>query len=316
MKPEVTVITPTFNHSNYIEKCLESVANQTYKNWEQIVVDDASTDDTFKIITSYIKGKKNIKIIRHHKRWGVKKLTNSYNQALELAKGDYVAILEGDDFWPKDKLQIQLTNIKKNNSVLSYGDCVFTNALGSPIKIYTYKNRKHYLKNSPPGIILKLFSELNFSVIPVTVVLNKKALLDIGGFQKDKIYPFTDVPTILALSLKGKFDYINKILGFYRKQGQSSWFSYAKKTQSMGKLELQKCVNNFIKKNHKSLIFNKLSHQENEISITQSDIINKKKRLRPLSKLFNFLAFNSKVNLFFPIFALEYFIYNLKKESK
>ena len=240
MGPEVSIITPTYDHQAFISKCIQSVISQNYQDWEQIIVDDASSDKTYEIASKFAHKDKRIKIIRHKKNWGITKLADSYNQALNKAGGKYIAILEGDDFWPKDKLERQISMIEKSGAVFSYGDSIMTDSSGLPIKIFTYDYARDVLNNNPTGSILPLFATLKFSIIPVTAMIKTSALKDIGGFQKDNYYPFTDIPTFLALSLRGNFLYINDVLGYYRKQQNSSWFRFASKTRSMGKEEVQK----------------------------------------------------------------------------
>src|SRR3989304_3409546 len=105
MKAKVTIITPTYNHGRFISYCIRSVLNQSYKDWEMIIVDDCSTDETAEIVRRYTTENKKLKLIKHRTRWGIKGLSRTYNQALARAKGEYIAILEGDDFWPADKLK-------------------------------------------------------------------------------------------------------------------------------------------------------------------------------------------------------------------
>ena len=61
IRPKITIITPAYNHSEFIAKCISSVLSQTYSSWEQIIIDDASKDDTFKIASSYVKRDKRCK---------------------------------------------------------------------------------------------------------------------------------------------------------------------------------------------------------------------------------------------------------------
>src|SRR5688500_377534 len=95
--PLVTIVTPAYNQKRYIAECVESVLAQTYPHWEQIVVDDGSTDGTPEIVESYRDPR--IRCIRLPHR-GLAALGESYNTALAAARGELVAILEGDDLWP------------------------------------------------------------------------------------------------------------------------------------------------------------------------------------------------------------------------
>lgn len=303
MKPLVSIITPTFNHGKYISACINSVLNQTYKKWEMIIIDDASYDTTFSLVSRFAKKDKRIKFVRHRKNWGIKRLKDSYNQALSLASGDLIAILEGDDYWPKDKLEKQTKDFIKKNVVLSYGDWVMTDVLGHGIKLGVYGQH--------PGVTTNLFVSLKFYLFSPTIMIRKKALEKIGGFQSDKDYPFTDIPTYLALSLKGEFYYHPEILGFYRKQPFSSWFSFAKETEDMGREKVKKCVNNFLK-------IHKIPIQWKKIEKEQQRYINFKRRHRTLSCFYHSLAFSSKPFLkyfVYFVFRLKYFVYQCQHRS-
>ncbi|NMB92244.1 MAG: glycosyltransferase family 2 protein [Parcubacteria group bacterium] len=250
----VSIITPTYNHECYISSCINSVQRQTYKYWELIIIDDCSTDSTNQIITQFAHKDNRIKVIKHKKNWGINKLQETYNQALRLAKGDFIAILEGDDFWPHNKLEVQIKVFKDKKVVMSYGNWIMTDQNGLSIYLKHYKKfKKHFLNNIPVGSILFNFLTLHFDIGSQTVIFRKSALVKIGGFKSDKNYPFIDLPTYLSMSLVGEFAYINKTLGYYRRSAQSSWFNFAVKSKEMGRKEIKNCVNNFIKYKAKNI---------------------------------------------------------------
>ncbi len=285
MRTFVSIITPTFNHENYISQCIKSVLDQLYQNWEMIIIDDNSTDKTFKIANQFAKKDRRIKIIRHKTNWGIKKLKESYNQALKTAKGDFIAILEGDDFWPKDKLSNQIKAFENNKVVLSYGNWAMANQSGKTVYLRNYKKFDiNSLNNQPLSSILNLFLTLKFDIGSQTVMIRKKTLLDIGGFKKDKYYPFVDIPTYLHLALKGKFAYIPQVLGYYRRTNRSSWFKFASKSQTMGREEIRDCINNFVKTRaksfSKSLDWKKIENEQNQYLL-------KRKIFRFVSFIFN-----------------------------
>ena len=99
--PFVSILTPTYNHESFIASCIESARQQTYGNWEQIIIDDGSTDRTAETIRTH--SDQRIRFIQQTNR-GIEALGLTYNRALSQAKGEIVAILEGDDCWPADKL--------------------------------------------------------------------------------------------------------------------------------------------------------------------------------------------------------------------
>lgn len=123
MSELVSIITPTYNTEKFIKETLKSVQNQTYQNWEMILVDDASTDETVKIISDFAKKDSRIKLFTLEKNSG-----NGFarNVALEKAVGKYIAYLDADDLWFANKLEKQIAFLKANNLhfTFSFYDCI------------------------------------------------------------------------------------------------------------------------------------------------------------------------------------------------
>ncbi len=196
-----SIIMPAYNSEKYIDEAIESVIKQTYKNWELIIVNDASTDGTEKIIKSYQKKDKRIKLISLPKNQGV---ANARNAAIQNAKGRYIAFLDADDYWEKEKLQEQIRFMKNKNITFSYHDYKLLN---------TAKNKEKQIK-----VPLKLdYNELlkgNTTGSCLTVCIDRKIV--------DKIY-FPDekhedyicwLNTLKNYCIEGYS--LNKTLGTYR----------------------------------------------------------------------------------------------------
>lgn len=113
----ISIITPSYNSATFISQTIESVLAQSYQHWEMIIVDDCSSDNSIDIIKNYTKKNSAIKLITLNKNCGV---ANARNVGLENAKGDYIAFLDSDDLWDKNKLQEQINFMKHNNISLSY----------------------------------------------------------------------------------------------------------------------------------------------------------------------------------------------------
>ncbi len=115
-KDLISVIVPVYNVENYIRKCIESILNQTYKNLEIILVDDGSPDNCGKICDEYAKIDSRVKVI-HKQNGGV---SSARNAGLEIAKGDYVAFVDGDDFIEQDMYEKMHLSLKKDNADISF----------------------------------------------------------------------------------------------------------------------------------------------------------------------------------------------------
>jgi glycosyltransferase involved in cell wall biosynthesis len=151
-KPLVSILTLVYNHSAFIGQTIDSVLTQTFQDWEWIILDDGSVDGTGAII-------KQIEDSRIHycfqEHAGFDHLTRTYNKALAMCRGDFIALLDGDDYWPEYKLEIQLKSFKDPDAVLSYGECFVT---------YQEGKKKYYVRlpenpavagNDPRGSALK-----------------------------------------------------------------------------------------------------------------------------------------------------------------
>lgn len=109
----VSIITPCFNANATIALTIESVLAQTYTDWEMIIVDDCSTDDSPRIIKSYMEKDDRIKYIRTSEATGSPSIPR--NIGMDYAAGEYVAFLDADDIWLKDKLKSQLDYANRYN---------------------------------------------------------------------------------------------------------------------------------------------------------------------------------------------------------
>ncbi len=115
--PLVSVITPVFNAANYLQDALKSVQNQSYTNWEHILVDDCSEDNSPEIIKAFAKEDLRIKYHRLTENSGP---GITRNKAIELSKGRFIAFLDCDDTWYPKKLEKQVEFMLKNNFPFTY----------------------------------------------------------------------------------------------------------------------------------------------------------------------------------------------------
>ncbi|WP_405605362.1 glycosyltransferase family 2 protein [Polaribacter sp. Asnod1-A03] len=142
MNKLVSIITPNYNSEKFISQTINSVLNQTYKNWEMIIVDDVSNDDSVEIIESYILKNNRIKLFKLSKNSGA---AIARNKAISLAKGNFIAFLDSDDLWLPKKLEQQLKFMISNNYNISYTSYEIINENGiSKNKIIHCKEKLDY----------------------------------------------------------------------------------------------------------------------------------------------------------------------------
>lgn len=209
----VTIVTPTYQHERFIAACIESVLSQTRKDWELVVVDDGSTDATTDIVDGFSDPR--IKVIRRAHR-GLPGLGQSYGAALEASRAPLVAVLEGDDAWPPDKLERQLGDFDDPGVVLSYGAAALIDEYGCRYAVAGAKHRSPARENRPVGMIVGPLATTNFIVAP-TVIVRRSALDLIGGFRQPRGIPYVDHPTWLRLAELGEFRYHAQVVGYWRR---------------------------------------------------------------------------------------------------
>lgn len=115
--PLVSIVTPLFEAEKYIAETIASVQDQSYPNWELIIVDDFSTDASVKIVESFATQDHRIILLKNEANEGA---AVCRNRATELAKGEYIAFLDSDDLWLPNKLEKQLKFMQEKNSDVSF----------------------------------------------------------------------------------------------------------------------------------------------------------------------------------------------------
>ena len=127
--PLVSVVMPSHNNADTIKDTIESVINGTYSNYEIIVVDDHSTDETRSIVESISARNPKVKLLILKNGAGA---SSARNLAINQAKGDYIAFLDSDDLWKKNKLSKQIKFMQKEGVSFCYSDYEYVNAEGKP----------------------------------------------------------------------------------------------------------------------------------------------------------------------------------------
>lgn len=116
-KPLVSIITPAFNCEDTIVHTYQSIKAQSYSNWEWLITDDCSDDDTCKIVEKLIASDERIKLFKNNENSGA---AVSRNNSIVNSKGLYIAFIDSDDLWLKDKLSVQLKHMVANSYDFSF----------------------------------------------------------------------------------------------------------------------------------------------------------------------------------------------------
>ncbi len=208
----VSIIMPTYNSEKYISETVESVLKQTYTNWEILIVDDGSTDNTNLLIQSYISKEPRIKHISLGYNSG--KPARGRNVGISNSSGKYIAFLDSDDIWHPDKLEMQVKQMESQKDIgLSYVlySCLCDD--GNIKGIFPRAKRRFR------GHIFKPLYRSSFiynsSIMVRADVFNEIGLLD----EDPRLIAGEDYDMLLRISLVRKVDYINSSpLLIYRKR--------------------------------------------------------------------------------------------------
>lgn len=207
--PLVSIVTPVFNSASFIAETIESVINQSYSNWEMLIVDDCSFDNSVVIANSYALKDKRIRIFKLETNSGLPSVPRNY--ALNLASGKYIAFLDSDDVWLKEKLEKQVSFMENNDGIfLLYSR--YLSKVNDKI-LDTLLPEERLMKRG--YVFEELFLSDNF--IPCLTVMMRNS--DSNKYLFDENPDFKaieDFDLWLKISKENKVDFLSEALAVYR----------------------------------------------------------------------------------------------------
>lgn len=153
----VSIVTPSYKSSEFIVQTIESVLVQTYENWELLIIDDCSPDNSNIIIEEFQKQDNRIRLIKLEKNSGP---ANARNEGIKQAKGRYIAFLDSDDIWLPQKLEKQIRFMNENNLSLTYSAYETIDENGNYINTRNIKRNityKNMLKSNQIGNLTGIY---------------------------------------------------------------------------------------------------------------------------------------------------------------
>lgn len=204
--PTVSVIIPTYNRAHLIGRAIQSVLNQTYQDFELIIVDDGSTDNTEDIIKEFQKKDERIKRIRHDKNKGG---SAARNTGIKAAKGDYIAFLDSDDEWLPQKINKQIVIFKERSSKIGavYTGFLYLDKYGNRIKNAYIPRKKGYIYED---LLLK-----NCVGTCSTLLIRKECFKQVGLFD-EKLPASQDWDMWIRISRYYEYDFLENSFVKYR----------------------------------------------------------------------------------------------------
>lgn len=292
MNKKISVILPVYNSQDYIQDTIKSVLKQTYKNFELIVVNDGSTDNTHSICEKLSQKDKRIKYFSKE-NGGV---SDTRNFALIHASGEYVTFIDSDDLYEKDYLEVLIMNIEKYNADLI--TCAYK-TLSNNSKIidcceeFLDCNFKDYIEKLQPNF---LFNQLWNKMFKMNIIrknnLSFDTALDLGEDYKFNLE---------YIMLSNKQIYINESLYNYRITTNGLGFKYRKNSSEIKFYLLKKLEDIYIENNYdmnyiyKNYLIQYIAYFSNIVDVKNDD--SKKIKLKRIENVIKSLEYRDKIKI-------------------
>lgn len=211
-KPLVSVIVLCFNHARFVVECLETVKAQTFQDFELIIMDDCSSDNSVAIIEDWIvRSRVECRFIAHKVNVGV---CQTLNEAIEISCGEYICMMATDDKWRRNRIEAHLAAFASQppDVAVVYSDTAQIDEAGNPLP-------ETFLEGQRPGFALpsgRIFADLidrNF-VHPLAATIRRSAIVGVGGY--DTRLATEDYDMWLRLANQYQFKFVAGLFSDYR----------------------------------------------------------------------------------------------------
>jgi glycosyltransferase involved in cell wall biosynthesis len=253
---KISILMASYNYDCFIKQAIDSVLDQTYSNWELIVIDDGSKDNSVEVIKEYCKNFPDKIFLYQHENNLNKGLSQTLELGLKNATGDYIAFLESDDYWAENYLEEKIVIIKKFPEVKFIFNATKLFGDEEVVKDH-YKNTAD---NLPIEQKVDTYAFMPFAFLDMNIVGTfSSMLIEKNILKKCKFNtpygPYLDWWICHQIALKHKIYYVNKQLTFWRLHKKSyTNEKYDRKNQAKKENYYRKFYENYIKE----LIFLKL----------------------------------------------------------
>ena len=213
LKPLVSILLPVHNCERFLQDCLKSLVTQSYRQIEIITMDDKSTDNSYKILKSFAKKHKKVRVYRNVKRYGI---GVTLNRLARKAKGDFVAFTSSEDISSKERIRKQVQFLLNNEDVVAVGSqCFFIKKDNKRIGKSAFPLENKYIYNSPLHGISMQFE---------TVMISKNLIpKDLMKFQTNSThFVYSDI--LMKILPYGKFVNLPQYLHFHRNDPKTYFF--------------------------------------------------------------------------------------------
>ena len=232
----VSIITPVYNGQDFLDRSIKSVLAQTYENWELLLIDDGSSDNSVQIIKYYLEDNR-IKLLRNESNSGI---PTTRNKGIENSTGEFIALLDQDDEWLTHKLEKQVNKFLEIDD--SFG-LIYSNVEVRTDQGILADQKKEIEPEASIQSNLELMLSRNLITSP-TAMVKRKALEEVGLFDESIRWGGDDYDLWIRIAHKYKFDYIDEVLCIRHEHQQN--YSADKKRMMLKTIELgEKYVEQF-----------------------------------------------------------------------
>ena len=298
---KIDILMATYNGEKYIREQLNSILGQTYSNFNLIISDDSSTDDTINILSEYENKDKRIKVFKQEKNLGV---ISNFEFLLNQVKNEFFMFSDQDDIWEKDKIEKSINKLKDEDSDLVYTDLKVVDENLNEISTSYWKlkgfEKKVYKHNNFESLYL------NNYITGCTILCKSSWIRDILPLPKLSKYVIHDYWLALIVSMKGKISYITDTTINYRQHKENSIGSKRKSDEMKSFDEIRKMFINVKKEHFKAFIDNNEKFDEKYKKLNEKSL--KYFKMLETKKYINF----KKWNFFFKLYKYENFIYKIE----
>jgi len=200
--PKITVFMPVYNAAAYLKESLDSILNQTFRDFEFLIIDDGSTDNSVSIIQGY--NDKRIKLILNEKNMG---LPYTRNKALELINTKYMALMDSDDICDPDRLKLQYLFLERNKDI---------DVVGSDFKIFFPNGKTKYAKTPANPEYIKAFLMFNICIANPSTMIRMCFVKNNNIFYREEYFVCQDYSFWVDVCKTGNISNINRPLLNYR----------------------------------------------------------------------------------------------------
>jgi len=222
--PKLSIILPNYNYARYLPQRIESILNQLFTDFELIILDDASSDNSIVIIEKYKRKYNRIKTIYSKRNSGSPFI--QWDKGIDIAKGEYIWIAEADDWAKPDFINKLIPAFENHNTIISFCQSNKINAKGISTGIWEYsnaENKKLFVADTlfeGNNLIEKALIHENVLPNASAVIFRKSAYYEVGGVNT-QLKTNADWLLWLKLATMGKFAYTNQALNYFRRHEKS-----------------------------------------------------------------------------------------------